>query len=280
MDVSIIVSFYNAEQYLERCLGALRAQQFPEERFEILMVNNNSTDRGEEMVRRYGRARLLHETRQGVYAARNLGISQARGRYLVFLDPDCVPDPGWLEALVKRASEPGVKVVVGRKDHGSDSYALRLLSSYEDAKLQFAFGTRSPALYSGDCATMAVRREVFGEIGPFTEKVRGGDTVLVLAAAERYGCDAVRYESAARVSHLEVRGVSDLYRKMFIYGRSRRRNIGGSMQRPITASQRAALVRRAVRGERPGVVASAMLTVLLAGGVGAFRAGTFTGRWS
>src|SRR5690606_39715764 len=66
---------------------------------------------------------------------------------------------------------------------------------------------------------------------------------------ERFGCDAVSYEPAARVAHLEVMSLREAYGKMFIYGRSRRRNIGGAMQRPLTSAQRAELVRQAVAGE-------------------------------
>lgn len=260
-------------------MDALLSQRALTERCEILMVDNNSTDRGPELVAQRSGVRLLHEPRQGVYAARNRGVAEARGQILVFLDPDCVAAPAWLESLLANVRRSGAKLVVGRKDPGGGGYALQLLGAYENAKMQFVFGTRTPSLYSGDCATMAVRREVFDELGPFEEKVRGGDTLLAVAAAERFGCDAVSYEPAARVAHLEVMSLREAYGKMFIYGRSRRRNIGGAMQRPLTSAQRAELVRRAVAGEPNGILASAMLTALLTGSVGAFRAGTLAGRW-
>ena len=280
MAVSIIIPFFNAEEYLERCLRGLHAQEMPERAVEILMVDNNSTDRGPEIVRGDPRVRLLQEARQGAYAARNRGIAEARGQLLVFLDPDCVPQAGWLPALVGEFRDPGVQMVVGRVDPGGGSYALRLLGAYENQKLVFAFGTDRPSMYSGYGGNMAVRRDALDTTGRFVEDRRGGDTLLVIRAAELFGCDAVRYVPHARVSHLEVMTLGTFYRKFFVYGRSRRRHTSSAAPRPLSRAERTAIVRQAVGSESRPLLASASLFALLAAGVGFFRAGAMSSRWS
>ncbi|HLV26138.1 MAG TPA: glycosyltransferase family 2 protein [Gemmatimonadales bacterium] len=279
VDVSIVVPLYNAEPYLESWLSGVLAHGMAGDRVEILVVDNNSTDRGPERLRGDPRIQLLSESRRGAYAARNRGAMAARGRVLVFLDPDCVPQPGWLSELLKQMEDDAVQVVVGRVDPGGDSYALRLLGGYENQKMRFAFDSAMPALYSGYGGNMAVRREVFEQLGRFNEEVRGGDTRFVVKAVEQLGGDAVRYAPAARVLHLEVMTLGSFYRKFFIYGRSRPRLADGGVQRSLSGSERAAIVRQAASEADSPMVARAWLLALLTAGVGAFRAGAAMGRW-
>lgn len=94
---SIIVPIYNAERYLRRCLGSLSQQQFGD--FEVLMINDGSTDGSEELCRHYAaedvRFRLINQENQGVSAARNAGLDYAKGTYLLFLDSDDYVDPSF-----------------------------------------------------------------------------------------------------------------------------------------------------------------------------------------
>jgi glycosyltransferase involved in cell wall biosynthesis len=279
LDVSIVVPLYNAEPYLEPWLCGVHAHGWREGRMEIVVVDNGSTDRGPERLRSEPRIRLISEWRRGAYVARNRGAREARGRILVFLDPDCVPQENWLSELLSPLADRAVQVVVGRVDPGGGSYPLRLLGTYENQKMSHAFASRAPAMYSGYGGNMAVRREVFERLGRFAEDARGGDTKFVVDAAAALGCDAIRYAPAARVSHLEVMTLGSFYRKFFIYGRSRKREAGVAIQRPLSGADRASIVRQAAAGESRPLVASASLLALLAAGVGAFRAGAAIGRW-
>ena len=281
VDASVIVPFFNAEPYIERCIRGLQAQDLPPAQFEILMVDNNSTDGSPDIVRRYPRVTLLREFRQSAYAARNRGSRAARGKVLVFLDPDCVPEPQWLQRLLAALADPEAKLVVGRVDPGSTSYPLRLLSAYEHHKLVYTFSSDQPALYAGYGGNMAVQREVFDALGLFVEDRRGGDTLFVIKAAETFGCDAVRYVPEARVAHLEISDLRTFYRKFFIYGRSRQRHTRKlPARRPLARAERSEILRETVRSEARPLVASAWLLALLALSVGSFHAGALVSRWS
>ena len=131
MDFSIVVPFFNAEKFIERCVQALVAQTFPADRYEILMVDNNSQDSSAGIVRRFERVKLLQETEQGSYAARNRGIQDARGSIVAFTDPDCVPREDWLEQIGRAMAQPDAGLVLGERQFASDSGILGRLAGYE-----------------------------------------------------------------------------------------------------------------------------------------------------
>lgn len=87
---SIIIPFHNDEDYLENCLHSLAVQNF--KCFEVLMVNNNSVDNSvnvcKKYVGEYTNYHLLYQQRPGTSAARNLGMANAKGKYILFVDAD------------------------------------------------------------------------------------------------------------------------------------------------------------------------------------------------
>lgn len=113
--VSIVVPVYNAQKWLGYCLNSLLAQTWTE--FEVILVNDGSTDDSLEICRNYAeldsRFRVLDVPNGGVSRARNLGVSQATGRYLVFVDSDDVVTPDMLEVMLDCARRTGVELVAG-----------------------------------------------------------------------------------------------------------------------------------------------------------------------
>lgn len=101
IDVTVIIPVYNNAEMLALCLEAIRAQTFPAERFEVIVVDNASTDNCRSVVDAHGFIYLL-ETKPGSYAARNAGIRLAKGEILAFTDSDCRPASGWLELGTER----------------------------------------------------------------------------------------------------------------------------------------------------------------------------------
>lgn len=90
VEVSIIIPVYNAGKYLEKCIGSILNQSFYN--FEIIIVNDGSTDNSSiicnNLAQKDNRIKVFHQDNHGVSAARNLGISSANGRYVMFLDAD------------------------------------------------------------------------------------------------------------------------------------------------------------------------------------------------
>src|ERR1039458_10266218 len=97
--VSIIIPAFNEEQSIRQCLDSLVRMGSPRESFEVIVVDNGSTDRTPEVVRSYSGAldlTVLAKADAHVSALRNVGALHARGSTFAFLDADCTVPPGWL----------------------------------------------------------------------------------------------------------------------------------------------------------------------------------------
>ena len=162
---SVIVAVYNGAATLRACLDSLLRLDYPADRVELLCVDNASTDATPRLLADYGsRLRVLCETTRGPAAARNRGLSVARGEVVAFTDADCAVDPGWLRHLVTPLTDPSVGVVGGK------------ILSRRPCNLIEAFGERihdhARAMYEFSppyAITMnwASRRTVLEQIGRF-----------------------------------------------------------------------------------------------------------------
>jgi cellulose synthase/poly-beta-1,6-N-acetylglucosamine synthase-like glycosyltransferase len=183
--VSVIVPVRDGEKTIAACLDAILATDFPEDRREILVVDNGSTD-GTAALIRSRPVRYLREDRRGVSNARNRGIAESAGQICAFLDADCIVEPQWLAELVRPFEDPGVGSVGGNLEHeppanAAERQAVRLLGDWQ----QFAFAS-DPAYPI--TANAAYRRDVLDRIGPFDpHMVRAQDVELGLRFQERSG---------------------------------------------------------------------------------------------
>jgi len=100
MKISVVIPAFNEEDNIEACLRSLHQQTLPQEQFEIILVDNGSTDKTAALARNFETSLPLHILslqRTGISEARNTGAATAKGEILVFLDADCMPKPNWLE---------------------------------------------------------------------------------------------------------------------------------------------------------------------------------------
>jgi len=105
--VSVVVPAYNAALTLPLCLAALAAQDFPSNSYEVIVVDDGSTDDTVSIARATG-VRVITQAHAGPGASRNRGAAAARGELLLFTDADCAPVPGWITALLKAFTDPRV----------------------------------------------------------------------------------------------------------------------------------------------------------------------------
>ena len=113
-DVSVVVPVRNAADTIAACVDSLLALAYPSDRFEVLVVDNASTDRTPAILERYAdRVRLLHEPKPGPSHARNAGVRRARADVIAFTDADCRVDPSWLTEIVPAVGNEGVGMAGG-----------------------------------------------------------------------------------------------------------------------------------------------------------------------
>src|SRR5262245_9327205 len=108
-EVSVIIPSHNSAKYLTDAVGSVLSQSF--QGFEVLVIDDGSTDETSEVIKRYGRrVTYILQSNAGVAAARNRGIKGSRGRYVAFLDADDTWHPNKLEAQIRALREnPGYR---------------------------------------------------------------------------------------------------------------------------------------------------------------------------
>ncbi len=121
--VSIVIPVYNVEKYLDRCVQSVINQTY--KNLEIILVDDGSTDASPEIcdgwVEKDNRISVIHKRNEGAGMARNVGIAQASGKYILFFDSDDFVDLQAVEKCVKIAEEHTCDVVLyGRGDAYSD----------------------------------------------------------------------------------------------------------------------------------------------------------------
>ncbi|MBQ6372862.1 MAG: glycosyltransferase family 2 protein [Clostridia bacterium] len=112
--ISVIVPVFNVEPYLSRCLDSLLAQDLRD--IEIIVVDDGSTDGSPAICDAYrdcdARIRVFHTQNRGLSAARNLGIGNARGEWVMFVDSDDWVEPGFCQTPYRAAVESGADLVI------------------------------------------------------------------------------------------------------------------------------------------------------------------------
>jgi glycosyltransferase involved in cell wall biosynthesis len=164
--ITVIIPVHNGENFLPRCLDRLLTSSYPA--YEIIIVNDASTDQSAEIARQKG-ARVLATTRQsGPAAARNLGATQARGELLFFVDADVMVQPLTLDRIAYNfRTYPEIAAVFGSYD---DSPAEKnFLSQYRNLYHHYVHQQARPEASTFWSGCGAIRRDVFLALGGFDQ---------------------------------------------------------------------------------------------------------------
>jgi GT2 family glycosyltransferase len=119
--ISVVIPTYNRPLQLALCLRALEAVDFPREQFEVLVVDDGGSVEPRSAVEELALTldlTLIRQDHAGPGAARNHGARRARGKYLIFLDDDCLSQHGWLRALAARLETSRLEAVAGKTVNG------------------------------------------------------------------------------------------------------------------------------------------------------------------
>lgn len=118
IDVSVVIPTYNKKDFLEITLTALGLQTYPPDKYEVVIVNDGSTDTTETMVSNLKAPYQINyvcQENKGRSAARNRGIANAKGKTIIFIDDDCVPSPRFIEKHRQHHSKHDKLAVLGYK---------------------------------------------------------------------------------------------------------------------------------------------------------------------
>jgi glycosyltransferase involved in cell wall biosynthesis len=186
--VSIIIPMRNEEKYIEACLDSVLANGLPEDQYEILVADGESDDRSREVVlaksKQHPCIHLLHNPGRFVPSGMNIGIRQARGRYVIRMDAHAEYPPDYIKNCISELERTGAGNVGGRwiTRPGSDSLMAKAIALFTQTR--FGVGNASYRLGEGDRYVDTVPfgafpREVFENVGLYREElVRNQDFEL------------------------------------------------------------------------------------------------------
>ncbi|MEK8019274.1 MAG: glycosyltransferase [Candidatus Parabeggiatoa sp.] len=221
---SIIIPTFERPQQLARCLEALAKQQYPRENYEVIVSNDGGQTSLQQVVEQFQdkmALKLIKQLNAGQAAARNGGAAVATGRFLAFIDDDCVAAPDWLSNLAKRfAVEPsyaiGGQTINALTDNlyaTASQMLIAYLYSYYHLK---QFQATQPPFFASN--NLALPAEVFQEIDGFNETLRCAED-RDLCERWQYAGYRFRYAPEVLVSHFHDLTLRTFIRQHFNYGR-------------------------------------------------------------
>lgn len=190
--------------------------EYPQDIFEIIIVDNKSTDNTKEIVKRYP-VKLLEENEvQSSYAARNKGIKYASGDILAFIDSDCIASPRWLIEGVRPFSD-NADLVGGKVEFyfSKRKTASEMYDSITNMQIKHNIKERNVA----KTANLFVKASLFDEVGMFPHHATSGGDVQWTAMATRAGYKLV-YAPDAIVKH-PTRTLKELLKKQYRVGKGK-----------------------------------------------------------
>ncbi|MFB0544969.1 MAG: glycosyltransferase family 2 protein [Asgard group archaeon] len=164
--ISVIVPVYNGEGVIASCLKSLLNQNYPKNKYEIIVVDDGSTDDTTEIVSRFKRVKLIKQKHKGPATARNLGVKKSRGQIVLFTDADCVPPKNWIKNMIEPFKDKKIVGVSGTyKTLNKKSLVARFVG-YEIEERHDTLKKRGNIDFMGTFSA-AYRKNIFSKFGGF-----------------------------------------------------------------------------------------------------------------
>jgi len=195
--ISVIIPAYNEEKLIGQCIDAVSKQTLPRENYEILVINNNSTDKTAEIARKHGAKVHNYTEKQGFLPAKQFGTSLAQADIVAYTDADSLPDKTWLETIYTLLQRNPQLVCVGGTILATSNVTVNVMLILYDvlAQINQLFGIS--LIWSPN---MALRKSAFLKVNGFNEKlVRCDDWDLVMRLQKTFGVRSILYTTKLKV---------------------------------------------------------------------------------
>lgn len=192
--ISVVIPARNEEKYLADCLAGMKSQNYGSQNYEILVVDNNSTDTTAEIAQSVPGVKYLHIADGPVGAVRNRGVREAKGDFIAFIDADCIAPENWLSK--------GSELLCQNENHAfsaryvSDENALWIEKLW---LLGYAVVQFNSTDFLGGC--IFVRKEDFLKVGGFDETITSGEDTKLAVSLNNIGIRTV-VDQTLNVVHL------------------------------------------------------------------------------
>jgi len=230
LHISAVICTHNRANYLRKAIRSLVNQTLPKEEYEILVIDNASTDNTREIIlgefSHISNLRYIYENKLGANHARNIGLANSAGKYVAYLDDDAIASDQWLEKIlnVLHTCKPTVGCVGGRVELIWESVRPLWLSNELLGWLAMINWTAQPAVLSGTqylaSVNIAFPKRLLEDMGGFDPRLgrRGSnllsnDEILIQRQLQSRGYE-LYYDPSIVVSHHV--SASRLNRKWFV----------------------------------------------------------------
>jgi mycofactocin system glycosyltransferase len=221
--VSIVIPVKDRADDLRSCLTSIQALDYPQDKLEVVVVDDGSSDPTPDVAREFG-ARLIESgaVAGGPALARNKGAAIAAGEILAFIDSDCTASTDWLADLLPVFEDPKIAAVGGWVDglhHGSalDRYEA-VMSSLNLGRREMAGGAGGDTFYLPSC-NLLMRKEAFSAAGGFRSEMQVGEDVDLTWRLRDAGW-LIRYLPLGTVYHAHRSQTWPFMKRRFDYGTS------------------------------------------------------------
>lgn len=216
MRASVVIPVYNNPDGLEICLESVLNQSVDRDEYEVIVVDNNSTDGTPEVAKTYPVTLVYERDIQSSYAARNRGIAESSGNILAFIDSDCEANHHWLEAGLSPIETGEASLVTGPvtpvPEHPEERSPAQLYDSILHLQME-----RDAERGCAPTANLFCAQYVFDDVGRFESTQISGQDVMWTKRATDANYDIVFSETAS-VRH-PTRTFNQLLNKRFRIGR-------------------------------------------------------------
>ena len=164
MKVSVIVPAYNAEHTVGSCIEALLNQELPHDNYEVIVVDDGSTDGTAKTIKKYP-VKYFYQENSGPASARNAGVYKSENEIILFTDADCVPSNNWIREMVRPFKKKEIVAVKGAYKTNQNEIVARF--AQVEFLERFELLKRYENIDMVDTYSAAFKKEIFLEAGGF-----------------------------------------------------------------------------------------------------------------
>lgn len=216
--ISVIVPAYNEENYIEKTLQDIISQDY-EEDFELIVVDNNSTDRTAEIAKKYG-ATVIHEPKKGTRFAYDRGMRDAKGEILFLTNADSRIPKNWISTLIKYYNDPKLVGVGSHIEFYSAPFyvdwAWHLIWFVGEIALKLGLlGVKERTFWG---PSLTCRKEVFLKVGGMDHGANVNEDYIFTELIRKHGKAPYVYEAIVKIDARRFAGNPIMAAKNWLFG--------------------------------------------------------------
>lgn len=199
--ISVIIPARNEEENIGALLGAISKQEYPSELFEVIVIDDHSTDSTAEIVKKFSEVKLISLTAIDINSykkkAIETGIAASTGELIVTTDADCLPPPGWLKGIAAFAEEKKAVFIAAPVVMRNNSSPLQIFQAMDFMVLQAITGAvvHKKMLSMCNGANIAYSREAYNAVNGFSgiDNIASGDDMLLMYKIWKQYPEGIQY---------------------------------------------------------------------------------------